>query len=37
MVGNQVTTSNEPLPSWQPVVPEPASQGWGGSGAANAW
>ena len=35
MLGNRVTT-NEPLPSWQPVAPEPAAQGWGGGGG-NAW
>ena len=26
-VGDRVTTF-DPLPQWQPVVPEPASQGW---------
>ena len=28
--GNRVT-SNEPLPSWEPVAPEVTAQGWGGA------
>jgi hypothetical protein len=34
ILGNGVT-SNEPLPSWEPIVPEVAAQGWGG--AATQW
>ena len=34
-VGGGVTSKDAPLPSWEPVVPELAAQGWGGGG--NTW
>ena len=35
-VGGGVTSKDAPLPSWEPVVPDVAAQGWGGA-AVDTW